>query len=79
MLSGRESKAEARIMQPTEHFLWGLLRGRVRVVAGAVANVEGISCGSGNGHLHAVEVESRRLVMRIVAEQILRAQIFADS
>jgi prevent-host-death family protein len=43
-----------------------------------VADVEGVRRGSGDGYLDAVEASFRLLVARIVADQVLRAQVVAD-
>ena len=52
---------------------------RVRVVAGAMADVEGIGGGPGDGYLHAMKARSFHLVVRIIPEQVLRSQVVADA
>src|ERR1700685_3800682 len=50
---------------------------RVRVIPRLVADIEFIGRGARDGHCQAVEARARHLVVRIVADQILRAQIVA--
>src|SRR5258708_34890179 len=54
------------------------LGGRVGEVAGAVAEVEGVRGGAGNGDADAMEVDARGLVAGVVADEVLGTQVVAD-
>src|ERR1700691_824651 len=50
---------------------------RIRVVARLVADIEILGRGPGDGHFDAVKWSSRLLIFGVIADQVLRAQVFA--
>ena len=63
--------------RPSVDWLGSRRGGWIRVVAGAVADVESIGGGAGHRHLQAMEIKPQHLVVGIIAEQVLRAQVVA--
>src|SRR5271165_2704737 len=55
------------------------LAGWLGVVAGLAADVEGLGGGARHGYVDAVKAEAGHLVVGIVSDEVLRAQVFADS